>query len=113
MATEAETILQIQHSRLGTLRSSAPYDEVPRKGYHCIPRYVDQNEFGICLAYVRGPWSSESNHQLIINGGKEIFKNFKSDMPLFKHHIYERYTRAKNKQRLPPAFGTREHREQM
>ena len=72
-----------------------------------------KNEFGICLAYVRGPWSSESNHQLIINGGKEIFKNFKSDMPLFKHHIYERYTRAKNKQRLPPAFGTREHREQM
>jgi hypothetical protein len=66
-------------------------------------------EFGVILSFVRGPWSSEANQQLIMNASEEIWKNFGPDMPLFKNFIYERIAKTKNKGKLPKEFGTDEH----
>ena len=70
-------------------------------------------EFGIILSFVRGPWSSEANHQLILNAASEIFKNIGHNIPLFKNFIYDRVTLSKNTGRLPPNFGTAEHLKQL
>ena len=36
--------------------------------------------FGVILSFVRGPWSSDANQQLIMNAAQEIWKNFGPDM---------------------------------
>ena len=65
-----------------------------------------KSEYGVIFAYVRGPWSSEANFQLISGGSKERFANFDENFILFKNCCYERICRSRNNGALPPAFGT-------
>ena len=65
-------------------------------------------EFGVVFSFVRGPWKSEANLQLVQEGAKELFRNFDENVIVF-NMVYERISRARNGGLLPLGFGTEGH----
>jgi hypothetical protein len=100
------------------VRGSEKYDP-PHREVRVRDKAINQSdggwiksEFGVCFAYVRGPWTSGSNFQLVGGGSRELFANFDENFSLFKDFMYERICRSKNRGRLPLGYGTPEHLKQ-
>ena len=72
-----------------------------------------KTEFGIVFSSVRGPWSCESNLQLLRGGTAEMFKHFTWKMPLFSKYLYYPIVRAKYANAQPLDFGTDEHKQKV
>ena len=68
-----------------------------------------KTEFGISFSFIRGPWASQANYQLVGGGASELFANFDENLGLFKNFMYERICRSRNRGLLPVGFGTPEH----
>ena len=69
-----------------------------------------KSEFSVTLGYLRAPWGSESNYQLITGVADEIKRNFTYNLKLFKDYFYERISLAQNGGKLSAEFGSDEHR---
>ena len=98
------------------IRGSERYDP-PHRSVRCRERAISKaggtfvkSEFSISLGYLRAPWGSEANYQLLKAVFAELFRNYTHAMGLFKDYFYERIVRAKGGGSLPSAFGTEEHR---
>jgi hypothetical protein len=72
-----------------------------------------KNEYGIVFSYVRGPWSCESNLQLLRGGMKEMFKHFTWRMVLFDKYLYEPIVKSKHVGALPSGYGSDEHKQKV
>ena len=67
-----------------------------------------QSEFGTVFAFVRGPWKSESNLQLIRYAAKEMFASFDHNSRMFRL-LYDRICHSRYRGLKPPGYGSDEH----
>lgn len=66
-------------------------------------------EWGVNFAWLRGPWKSEGNLQMLKGGAHELFRNFDHNFRFFKLIFYARICRSMHQGKLPAGFGTEEH----
>ena len=96
-------------------RGSEKYDP-PHRSVRVRDRTINaadaawvKSEFGLIFKYVRGPWQSEANWQLIKGGANELFDNFDHTYPIFRFYIYQRVCELRYGDALPSEFGSDEH----
>ena len=69
-------------------------------------------EFAIVLAWVRGPWGSEGNLQLLRAASREMFRNFDHRFALYRA-LYPQIVKSKYKGVFPAGYGTESHYEEV
>ena len=97
------------------LRGSEKYDP-PHRSVRVRDRTINgadggwvKSEFGLIFKYVRGPWQSEANFQLIKGGANELFGNFDHQFPIFRFYIYPRICDLRYSHCAPSDYGSDAH----